>query len=176
MAFHHIAVAIKDPDATHRFYTEAMGFALVKTVVAKTPEGGWARHLFYDTGSGMIAFWDIHDETIGSAWPEGLAKGVGLPAWTNHIAFDAPDLDHLAECRRRWLAAGHDVAEVDHGWCTSIYTMDPGGTMVEWCTTTRGLTAADRVEAERLLREPCPSPEPPPATRWHRARDYRPGA
>ena len=37
-------------DATHRFYTEAMGFELVKTVVAPTPEGGWAKHVFYDTG------------------------------------------------------------------------------------------------------------------------------
>ena len=61
MAFHHVALATRDIDATHRFYTEVMGFTLVKAVVAPTPNGGWARHVFYDTGDGMIAFWDLHD-------------------------------------------------------------------------------------------------------------------
>ena len=52
MAFHHVALATTDLPATHRFYTEAMGFTLVKAVVAPTPEGGggWAKHVFYDTG------------------------------------------------------------------------------------------------------------------------------
>ena len=30
MAFHHIAVAVSDLAETHRFYTEVMGFELVK--------------------------------------------------------------------------------------------------------------------------------------------------
>ena len=29
MAFHHVAIATRDLAATHRFYTEAMGFRLV---------------------------------------------------------------------------------------------------------------------------------------------------
>src|SRR2546421_509771 len=33
MAFHHVALATRDLEATHRFYTEAMGFELVKAVV-----------------------------------------------------------------------------------------------------------------------------------------------
>ncbi|HLI72771.1 MAG TPA: VOC family protein, partial [Acidimicrobiales bacterium] len=60
MAFHHVAVATNDLDATHRFYTEVMGFTLVKTVASPTgaPGGAWAKHLFYDTGAGgLIAFW-----------------------------------------------------------------------------------------------------------------------
>ena len=32
-----------------------------------------------------------------------LSQGLGLPAWTNHLAFDAVDLDGLAEHKRRWL-------------------------------------------------------------------------
>ncbi|HZJ26518.1 MAG TPA: hypothetical protein VFF40_05820 [Acidimicrobiia bacterium] len=46
---------------------------------------------------------------------------------------------------------GHDVLEIDHGWCTSVYATDPNGILVEWCTTTRALTADDRAEAQRLL-------------------------
>jgi len=41
--------ATRDVEATHRFYTEAMGFELMKVEVGKT-DGGWAKHLFYSTG------------------------------------------------------------------------------------------------------------------------------
>ena len=63
MGINHLAFASRDIQATHRFYTEVMGFRLAKTIAAPTPEGGWARHVFYDTGDGslqMIAFWDLH--------------------------------------------------------------------------------------------------------------------
>ncbi|MGZ8763011.1 MAG: VOC family protein, partial [Acidimicrobiia bacterium] len=57
MAFHHVALATRDLPATHAFYTDVMGFTLAKVEAAPTPGGGWARHAFYDTGAGMIAFW-----------------------------------------------------------------------------------------------------------------------
>jgi hypothetical protein len=72
-------------DNPYRFYTEAMGFELVKAVVNPTPEGGWAKHVFYDTcDDNLIAFWDLHGDydVPGS----GLAGSVGLPDWTNHLA------------------------------------------------------------------------------------------
>ena len=37
MAYHHVALATRDLAATHRFYTEAMGFELVKAVVGARP-------------------------------------------------------------------------------------------------------------------------------------------
>ncbi len=86
MAFHHVALATRDIDATHRFYTEVMGFTLVKAVVAPTPNGGWARHVFYDTGDGMIAFWDLHDPKMVDFDP-AISTGLGLEPWVNHIAF-----------------------------------------------------------------------------------------
>ena len=27
--------------------------------------------------------------------------------------------------------------EIDHGWCRSVYTVDPNGIMVEFCVTTK---------------------------------------
>ncbi len=51
MGFHHVALATADLAATHEFYSEAMGFELAKAVVAPTDApGGWAKHVFYDTG------------------------------------------------------------------------------------------------------------------------------
>ena len=54
MAFHHLAIATRDLKATHEFYTGPMGFELVKVVAGETPEKGWAKHLFYDTGGDII--------------------------------------------------------------------------------------------------------------------------
>ena len=150
MAFHHLAVATKDAVANDVFYERAMGFRLVKVEVGATPAGGWAKHLFYDTGSeGMIAFWEIHDEEIGSDYPTALSEGVGLPIWINHIAFAARDLADIEARKQRWLDSGYDVMEIDHHWCTSIYTTDPNGTLVEWCTTTAAFSDADRTHGAR---------------------------
>ena len=93
MAFHHLAFATRSLDETHAFYTEVMGFRLVKAVANETPDGGWAKHVFYDTGQGeLLAFWDLHDETIPEFNP-AISEGLGLPAWVNHVAFAAASLD-----------------------------------------------------------------------------------
>jgi catechol 2,3-dioxygenase-like lactoylglutathione lyase family enzyme len=158
MGVHHMAFGTRDVEATHRFYTEAMGFELMKVEVGKT-DGGWAKHLFYSTGEArdqMIAFWDLHDPTLPADWSAAISTGQGLPVWVNHLAFSAADLDDLARRRERWLAHGHDVMEIDHDWCVSIYTQDPNGILVEFCTLVRDFTAADRADALRLLHDPRP--------------------
>ena len=157
MAFHHVAVATRDTEATHHFYTEACGFELAKAIAAKSPEGGWAKHLFYETGGGqLIAFWELHDESLPQPIPSAIATDLGLPVWSNHIAFHASDPGDVERRKQRWLANGHDVMEIDHGWCVSIYTVDPNGILVEFCCMTRALDANDRAEALRLLRDPNP--------------------
>ena len=170
MGFHHVAVATRDLAATHAFYTQAMGFDLVKVEAAATDGGGWARHAFYDTGQGLIAFWDIHDDAnVPAEFETSLSGGLGLPVWTNHLAFDAGDLDGIEAHKRRWLDTGNDVAEIDHGWCTSIYAVDPNGTLVEWCATTKAFTDADRADAQRLLTAEQPPFGEAPAPAFHEA-------
>jgi len=158
MGVHHMAFATRNAAANHRFYTEAMGFELVKVEVGKT-EGGWAKHLFYSTGSArdqLIAFWELHDPTLPDDWSPAISKGQGLPIWVNHLAFSADDLDDLARRRDRWLANGHDVMEIDHDWCVSIYAEDPNGILVEFCTLVRDLTDDDKQRALELLHDPNP--------------------
>jgi catechol 2,3-dioxygenase-like lactoylglutathione lyase family enzyme len=174
MGFHHVALATKDPVATHTFYTEVMGFELVKVIAAPTPGGtGWAKHFFFDTGragdGGMLAFWDINDEVVGRDWNADLSHSLGLPSWVNHLAWDAPTLDDLAAHREHWRGHGITVAEIDHGFCTSIYATDPNGILVEFCCDTAGLSEEDAVEAERLLRDPKPELEADPPIVVHRA-------
>ncbi|HXQ22328.1 MAG TPA: VOC family protein [Candidatus Acidoferrales bacterium] len=168
MGFHHTAVATRDLDATHRFYTELMGFELVKVVAGPTEAaGGWAKHAFYEiTKDEYIAFWDLHDDTLPDFSP-ALSTGIGLPIWVNHIAFRATDLKDLEARKQRWLGHGATVHEIDHGWCRSIYTVDPNGILVEFCTTTQAMTAADREEARRLLTDPHPPLETPKQVTIH---------
>lgn len=172
MGFHHVAVATRDLSASHRFYTQAMGFRLHKVVVAPTPgpEGSWAKHLFYDTGgNGMFAVWELHDRSIGDDFPTAISAGLGLPDWVNHIAFDAPDLEALEACTRRWQEYGIDVVELDHGWCRSVYATDPNGILVEFCCTTRPFTSDEVADAALLLSAPAPELEDMPTMVVHPA-------
>jgi catechol 2,3-dioxygenase-like lactoylglutathione lyase family enzyme len=158
MPFHHLAMAARDMAAIDRFYGDVMGFDLVKVEVGKTPGGGWAKHFFYDTGGGeLVAFWELHDESLPADFPTGLSEAAGLPEWVNHLAFAAADLDDLERRSRRWLDAGLDVVEVDHHWCRSVYTKDPNGTLVEFCTMTGTFGPEDRrIAREALARDDLP--------------------
>ena len=159
MGFHHVALATRDTAATHEFYTNVMGFRLVKVVAAPTPgeHGGWSKHFFYSTDSagdgadsGMIAVWEIHDTEIGTDFPVDINTTAGLPWWVNHIAFDAPTLADLHRHRDRWRSHGHHVLEVDHEFCVSIYIRDPSANMVEFCHTTRAFTP-DEIELSNAM-------------------------
>ena len=167
MGFHHVALACRDTEATHRFYTEVMGFQLVKVNVAPNPgeHGGWSKHFFYSTGmadgtasadNGMIAFWEIHDTEIGDQFPVDINASAGLPWWVNHIAFDAPTREDLDRHCTRWREHGHTVIEIDHDFCRSIYIRDPNNNMVEFCHTQRDFTAEERDGAIARLANQTP--------------------
>lgn len=171
MGIHHIAIATRDAKATHEFYTGPMGFRLAKVEVGRAGKRGFAKHLFYDTGAGgMIAFWDLHDPDLGDGWSTAIADGLGLPRWTNHIAFDAADMDDIRAKLQRWLDHGLDCTEIDHRWCYSIYTTDPNGTLVEFCRTTGEFDEADRARArEALVRDDLEFEDAKPDIQLHRA-------
>ena len=166
MGYPQVALATNDTAATHRFYTDVMGFELVKVVAAATPNDGdgFSKHFFYSTGPadepggdhGMIAFWEIHDGEIGTDFGVDLNASAGLPWWVNHIAFDAPSREALDAHRIRWQQHGQTVLEVDHEFCVSIYIRDPAGNLVEFCHTTRPFTPAERAQALALLNDPTP--------------------
>jgi catechol-2,3-dioxygenase len=87
---------------------------------------------------------------------------LGLPKWTNHIAFGVNSLEELDTARARINAAGFDVAEIDHHWCKSIYVDDPNGIMVEFCVTTKAFDKDDKQRALDALTSDELADEPPP--------------
>jgi catechol 2,3-dioxygenase-like lactoylglutathione lyase family enzyme len=178
MGFHHIAFATRDAQANYDFYTQVMGFELVKVVTSATPPSvpgqeseGWSKHFFYSTGQspsgeqGMIAFWELNDPAIGADYPTNLNKAAGLPWWVNHIAFDAPTLADLEAHRERWRQHGYTVLEIDHEFCISIYISDPDGNMVEFCHSVRDFTDDEKRHARELLVADVPELEKPPTVR-----------
>ena len=153
MGVSHIAIAVKDIRATHRFYTEAMGFELVKTEIVPK-QNGFARHVFYSTGPDtdqLMAFWDLSSDPDAGDFRTDICRDLGLDVLTNHLAFTADGLDDLERRKRHWLAMGLTVLEIDHGWISAIYTEDPDGIAVEFATVTRPFTEADAAEALALL-------------------------
>jgi len=173
MAYSHVALATRDLAATHRFYTEAMGFDLVHVEAGKTEHpGGWFRHAFYDTGDGsVLAFMELHDERCDDFDP-GISSGLGLPAWVNHLAFDAADLDALARACDRLLEHGVDVMRMEHNHAVSVYALDPNGTQVEWAYRTRPFTVEERRDALQKLDQPNLVHDAPTSMEFLRAADH----
>jgi catechol 2,3-dioxygenase-like lactoylglutathione lyase family enzyme len=174
MGVSHIALVVKDIEATHRFYTEAMGFDLVKVEI-NPQKGGFARHVFYSTGSArdqMIAFWDLSNVPGCGELRTDICRDLGLDLLTNHLAFSADDVQDIARRRERWLRFGRDVLEIDHGWIHSIYTEDPDGIAVEFAVVTRDLDEGDAREALVLLRAEAPEMSgPKPRIQLHKASE-----
>lgn len=163
---HHLAITPKNFEVSHKFYTETMGFKLVKIVKRQAMGGeksGWTKHVFYETTPGSyFVLWDLHLTGFEAPddWNPSISKGLGLPWWINHIAFGVTDLDELEEKKQHWLAQGQKVSEVVHEFITSIYTQDPDGNMVEFTCNTHPLTEADQIEANELLLDDSPAVEP----------------
>ena len=180
MSYHHLALAARDMAAIHHFYEEVMGFELVKVEVAPVPEGGWEKHFFYrmdGDDSRFIAFWELHGVPGTERFETNISRAAGVPDFINHIAFTVPTADELDRRKARWLADGHDVLEIDHGWCHSIYTKDPNENLVEFCLTTGSFTANDRAAAVAALTATAPEfSKPPPRIEKHRAPGRSPRA
>ncbi len=170
MPFHHVAITTKDMQATHEFYSNVMGFQLVRVEKAIPNKHSWAKHFFYDTGNGeMLAIWEIHDDSLDANHSTSISKGLGLPIWSNHIAFRLDDLDELKATVDQINSHGIDVTEINHGWCTSIYVNDPNEIMVEFCVTTSEFTEHDRDQALKAIISDDVEDNPPPSVKVHQA-------
>ena len=156
-SIHHVAYTTRDAEATYDFYAKTLGMTLLRTENHRSGDG-WFRHFFFDIGGGeAIAFFVLEDVGEDSDYKTDVSTGLGLPAWANHIAFRLDTLDELDAMAARMHE--HDVEyvmQIDHGWCTSIYTLDPNDIMIEFCVTTDSdeFSAQTPEEALRLMRLP----------------------
>jgi catechol 2,3-dioxygenase-like lactoylglutathione lyase family enzyme len=157
----HLALVCRDMKETVDFYTNVLGFPLVKALELPA---GMGQHFFFDIGNGdsLAFFWfpNAPEKAPGVASPAG-APGVGelvtAHGSMNHVAFDVPE-DKIEEYVEKLRAKGlnptpimnHDDSargvsrEMYPGvFVRSVYFMDPNGILLEFACWTRKFDASD---------------------------------
>ncbi len=155
-SLHHVAFTTRDIEATYEFYSGKLGMPLLHAENHRQGDG-YFRHFFFGIGNGeAIAFFALDGVGEEPEFKTDIATGLGLPIWANHIAFRLDTREELDAMTQRMHEKGIEhIREIDHGWCTSIYTVDPNEIMVEFCyTTDANEFAQTEEEALRLLRQP----------------------
>lgn len=126
---HHHAYVSKNLETTRHFYEDILGFPLVATWCERETVRGKSRtycHTFFELEDGSaLAFFQFtdpndHDEMF-------LDSEDSL----NHVALNS-DASNQAAVAERLDKHGIDFRTIDHGYCTSLYVVDPDGLSVEF--------------------------------------------
>ncbi|MGA2521025.1 MAG: VOC family protein [Acidimicrobiales bacterium] len=157
----HLALVCSDMARTVEFYSEVLGFKLIKTLELPA---GIGQHFFFDIGNGdcLAFFWfaDAPGPAPGIAAPVARpdnGESTSAVGSMNHIAFEvAPD--KIEAYRRRLIDRGVDCSVVvnhdDSEWTVSeemhpgvfvrsVYFQDPDGILLELAAWTRPFGAGD---------------------------------
>jgi glyoxylase I family protein len=146
---HHNAYVVKDLEKTRQFYEDLIGLPLQATWCEKTDLFGKERvyaHCFFGLADGSaLAFFQFAD---GSDQKE---FGPELPiSGFRHIALKVEkslQQELLAKIKKaKYNEQKYYVLE--HGYCNSLYVLDPDDMIVEFCT--------DHEEVERINAEVLP--------------------
>jgi catechol 2,3-dioxygenase-like lactoylglutathione lyase family enzyme len=149
----HIGLSTLDLDKTRDFYENILGFKPVVCDTITVKEGGYIRHIFFDTGRDqLIAFMEANGvDGIPAEYDTSISKSLGVPAPFYHFAFEAGSEAGLTQKREELIGKGVDVTKVvDHGWAKSIYFKDPNGLMLEYCCLVREFTQDDATMQTRF--------------------------
>ena len=111
LGIRHAVLWVKDPEASARFYNQALGLEVVKrygtAVFMASPDSN-----------------TDHDLGLFDAAGEGAPpRHVGL----YHVAWEVATLAELAEAKTRLAEMGVLVGENNHGVSRSLYCHDPDG-------------------------------------------------
>jgi len=149
----HIGLSTLDFEATRAFYEDVLGFRLVTIEQIDFEEGGHIRHAFFDCGDGqLLGFMEPRGiQGLPAEYDTGINRGLSVPDWFYHFAFDAGSVEELHAKRSELIAKGVKVTPiVDHDWILSIYFKDPNGLLLEYAAQTRA-PADPQVSAGRRI-------------------------
>jgi catechol 2,3-dioxygenase-like lactoylglutathione lyase family enzyme len=145
---HHHARVVRDQEATRAFYEDVLGLPLVATWCEEEDFGEGPItycHTFYQLGDGSaLAFFQFADPAIGDRFRRA-------PSPFEHVALHvtAEMQDAVAKRARE---AGVTTRVVDHGYCRSLYLVDPDGGFVE-LTVDAAAAVADRASHHAQARD-----------------------
>jgi len=151
---HHNAYVTDDMEAVRHFYEDVIGFPLVATWCEKTHLFGKERiymHCFFDIGGGeCLAFFQFADaEDQREFGPELPMSGF------RHIAVKVDQATQDA-LRERVAAAGYtepDTYFLQHGYCWSLYVVDPAGMIIEFTVDHEDVDAINADQRQKAHRE-----------------------
>ena len=128
---HHTAYVVKDLEATRHFYEDILGMPLVATWCEQEELFGKERtycHCFFGIGDGgALAFFQFANADDQQEFGPELAASP-----FRHVALNV-DEDTQAELEKRIKDAGLEATYVlEHGYCRSVYVVDPDGMIVEF--------------------------------------------
>lgn len=121
----HLAFPSFDAAATHRFYTEVMGFRLTAAVDGVSPEWGNKPYLMATFESGETK---IHFFALGGM---RRPQADGLPKDIRHFALSVKSRTAIAAWKKRLRAHRVPYWVEDHDGDPSVYFADPNGVTIE---------------------------------------------
>ena len=142
---HHTAYVSKDLEATRHFYEDILGFPLVATWCEQEELFGKERtycHCFFGLKDGSaLAFFQFANADDDAEFNQPVP-----PSPFRHVALYV-DKDTQDELEGRIKAAGLEATYVlEHGYCRSVYAVDPDGMIVEF---THDAPHADQINEVR---------------------------
>lgn len=140
---HHTAWVVEDQGRTRAFYEDALGFKMTAFWIERVqdPAGGTLvfSHAFYGLDDGSaLAFFCMDDPKYKERFKSPVTEVF------NHVALNVDDRVQAAMVERL-EAAGETYNVIDHGYCRSLYVIDPDGFRLEF--------TADSADVERINRE-----------------------
>lgn len=141
---HHTAWVIKDQARTRAFYEDALGFTMTAFWIEKVrnPDDGdimTFSHAFYSlTDGSALAFFCMAEPKYQERFKSPVIEVF------NHVALNVDDRVQV-KMRERLEAAGEKHNFIDHGYCRSLYVVDPDGFRLEF--------TVDAPDVERINRE-----------------------
>ncbi len=170
--FHHVAYRCRDAKETVDFYRRILGMELIGAIaedrVPSTQEPDPYMHIFLDAGGGnILAFFELPNSPP-------MGRDPNTPVWTQHIAFQAPDLAALDAVSARCEAEGIEVVgPTDHTIFKSVYFFDPSGHRLELAAWTTTPETMDRMKsvAHEMVEEWSKTKTPPRHTDWLHKRE-----
>ena len=135
---HHHAYVCADQEKTRRFYEDVLGLPLIATWIEREEYEGQTlvySHVFYGlSDGGALAFFNFKDPAQQAAF-----SARQQPLFV-HVALKVSK-ETQEEIQRRCEVAGVPAQTLRHGYCTSLYVVDPDGLTVEFARD------AERIEA-----------------------------
>ena len=132
---HHHAFACRDAEETRHFYEDVLGMPMVAAIQESTHPRSGAQsaylHLFFEMADGTcLAFFD-YPEYFASLDANQLEPRDSL---VHHIALEVQGYEKIELFKQRLAAHGVALREIDHGYCRSLYFVDPNGLKLELTT------------------------------------------